>query len=96
MVLSQLLFNEDKWFDKKDAQKSSIPLLMVPKSRRALPQLGLEIEKVPSVDEIIEQCAVADGKEELLAGATLTLIQYLRDASDKFYAKETHKSNNLG
>ena len=44
-----------KWKDKKDEDKSSIPLIMLFKSRRALERFGLTYDTYPSVDEFIEE-----------------------------------------
>ena len=45
--------DSDKWKDKKDEDKSSIPLIMLFKSKKALGKFGLTLETYPTVDELV-------------------------------------------
>ena len=85
-----------KWTDKKDEDKSSIPLIMVFKSKKALEKFGLIPETFPTAEEFIEEGKKLLNEENYeLDGPFKVLFDYLKQQSERFYAKESHKSNTL-
>ena len=89
--------DSDKWKDKKDEEKSSIPLILVYKSKKALAHFGLTVETYPTVDEFIEEGHKINNDDEVYEceGVIKMLFDYFKSQSDSFYAKETHRSNTL-
>ena len=85
-----------KWQDKKETKKSSIPLIMLFKSKKALEKFGLTVETYPSVEEFIEegQKMLHEDNYEV-EGVFKILFDYFKQQSEKFFAKESHKSNDL-
>ena len=47
--------DKQKWRNEKDEEKSSIPIVLFLKSRKALRRFGLTPEDYPSVEEFIEE-----------------------------------------
>ena len=90
--------DDDKWKDKKDEDKSSIPLIMLFKSKRALEKFGLTLETYLNVDEFIEEGQrILSGTDDgyKVEGVFKILFDYFKNKSEKFYAKESHRSNML-
>ena len=90
--------DSDKWKDKKDEEKSSIPFIMLWKSRKALERFGITPDTYPTVDKFLEEGQKMNGESEELYevdGFFKILFDYLKQQSDRFYAKESHKSNAL-
>ena len=85
-----------KWTDKKDEEKSSIPLIMLFKSKRALDRFGLTLETYPSMEEFIDEGQkMLHEKDYETEGVFKVLLDYFKQQSERFYAKESHKSNSL-
>ena len=88
--------DSDKWKDKKDEEKSSIPLIMLFKSKKALARFGLTVETYPSAKDFIDEGHKILTEESYeVEGITKMLFDYFKTQSDSFYAKETHRSNTL-
>ena len=94
--------DDSKWKDKKDEDKSSIPLIMLFKSKKALEKFGLTSETYPSAEEFIEEGhkvltgVEGEGEEGYEAeGVFKILFDYFKHQSERFYAKESHRSNAL-
>ena len=84
-----------KWQDKKDAEKSSIPLIMLFKGKRALEKFGLTVDTYPTVEEFVEGQKVLKEENYEVESVFKIFFDYFKSQSEKFYAKESHKSNEL-
>ena len=97
-IIATPVYDLAKWIDKKDENKSTIPFIILLKSRSSLESFGLTPETFPSIDEITEECnkLMADQTyEEKMDDGVKIVIEYMIAEMRKFKTQEFHNSNDL-
>ena len=89
----------EKWTDKNDETKSSVPFILITPSARTLSELKIEPADYPTYDDWrdeIDRVGTNDGQNSKEFSAPYsTLIEKLAKESDAFYKQETHNLNQL-
>ena len=87
--------DKKKWTNEKDAEKSSIPLMMLLKNAKSLESLGLVLEEFPLVADFINEANLSVGNEdyEPSSDAMKIIFDYFGSESKTFHARELHKTN---
>ena len=87
--------DKNKWMNQKDAEKSSIPLMMLLKNSKSLESLGLVLEEFPSVVDFMNEASLSGGNEdyEPSSDAMKIIYDYFSSESKTFLARELHKTN---
>ena len=86
-IMATPVYDLAKWIDKKDEMKSTIPFIILLKSKSSLEAFGLMPETFPSVDEITEECRKLMEDENYAAemdDAVKLVIDYMTSEMRKF------------
>ena len=89
-------FDQKKWINEKDEEKSSIPLIMLLKNTACYSKIGLTLGECPDYNDILSESKKMLEEEYVPSEAYFIFVmEFFRSQAKFFFARETHKSNRM-
>ena len=86
-------YDQEKWRNVQDPEKSSIPLMLFLKNSQFCEKIGYTVADYPSYEEIIKKSKSYDENSDPNEDFFQAVVSYMKTYANTFYNRESHKTN---